>query len=673
MDDLQSIHTLIGDLRTKLARLDDNRRAQVVGQLRDLYYDLRSSPTSDIHIDERYRLLAEISPNPVFLQFEGRFFYVNPNGMKLFEAKQPRDILGRYVIDFVAPEYKAVVAERMRIVNEMRVPTTLVEIKVISLSGRTVDVEATAAPTTIDGKPGAVVILHDISQRKATEEALRKSMERERHHAAELTALMDAVPAMIWISRDPECREMLGNRFGYEFLRMWRGANISKTAPLEQVARQRYRNFKDGVEIPPQQMPMQIAAATGQGQQSHEFDVVFDDGSTYHLFGNVVALFDENGRPTGAVGAYIDVTPIKQAEMDLRKSEERLIDFLESTHDGFYALDHEWRIIYANKRVGEMVNIDSSQLVDRIFWQAWPLYIGSQTESHLRRVMEDRTPVHYQAQGTYSDLWLAISAYPTQDGISIFMSDITDIKRAEEELRQAETLRAEQTMQVEIQRRLMENRERERQEIARDLHDGPIQTLVSAIFNTQLAKDVTKESAAQLEFEQIGLAIKSAVRELREVVNELRPPSLIRFGLAKAISLHIEDFQEKHPEIQMRLDLQHDTNRLPERISLSLFRICQEALNNTIRHANASEILVRSTSDRGRIQLEIRDNGQGFVVPEDLSEQTRSGHYGLAGIQERADSIGAVLEIHSSCETGTVVRVTLVVEDAPNLPAPPIL
>lgn len=669
MDELSYVRALIGELQQRLLSLDDAHREQILGDLCALTDHQWGPHDRSLEYDDRYLMLAEVAPDPVFLQSDGRFTYVNPAAMQMFGAKRPEDILGRPVLDFVPQAYQNQIAERIRIINNSRTPLPLAEEQFLSLDGQIVYVEAVAAPTIVQGKHGAVVILHDITERKAAEEAIRVSAERERTRAAELAALMDAVPAMIWISRDPQCREMIGNRFGYEFLRMWRGANISKTAPLHAVAQQRYRNFKDGVEIPPDQMPMQIAAATGQGQQNHEFDIVFDEGETYHLLGNVVALFDENGRPAGAVGAYIDVTAIKQAELALRKSEERLIDFLESTHDGFYALDREWRIIYANQRVGQMTGANVSQLIGRNFWEAWPRFIGTQTESHLLRTMVDRVPVHYQIRGTYSDLWLAISAYPTQDGISIFMSDITQVKQAEEELHRAEAQRAEQAMQVEIQRRLMENRERERQEIARDLHDGPIQTLVSAIFNTQLAKDVTSDPAVKLEFDQVGLAIKSAVRELREVVNELRPPSLIRFGLGKAMSIHVEDFQEKHPELQLYIDLQPEDERLPEHIALAIFRIFQEALNNILRHAGATEVWVRYTNENKNLLLQVRDNGKGFRVPEDLSELTRSGHYGLAGIQERADSIGAALEIRSAKGEGTILWISLAAEEAGSAPS----
>ncbi|RPI86671.1 MAG: PAS domain S-box protein [Chloroflexi bacterium] len=175
------------------------------------------------------------------------------------------------------------------------------------------------------GKP---VEPHEIDQkvlaRKQAEEALRESEERARSWAAELEALMDAVPAIIWITRDPEAKEMVGNRFGYEFLGMWEGANISKTAPVAELMQQPYRNFKDGVEIPHEDLPMQKAASSGVGTSNYEFDVVFDNGVTKNVLGNVIPLFDQNGKPYGAVGAFLDITERKRIENELRKSETQL-------------------------------------------------------------------------------------------------------------------------------------------------------------------------------------------------------------------------------------------------------------------------------------------------------------------------------------------------------------
>jgi signal transduction histidine kinase len=227
--------------------------------------------------------------------------------------------------------------------------------------------------------------------------------------------------------------------------------------------------------------------------------------------------------------------------------------------------------------------------------------------------------------------------------------DITQQRRLEME-------NMEQVTQMETQRRLLESREQERQEIARDLHDGPIQLLSSTLFSLQMSKEAIQDLQLKADYEQIAANVKSAVQELRAMVNELRPPTSIRFGLANAIRGHAEDFSDKHPELALELDLAEDDSRLPEQVTLNLFRIYQEALNNIIRHAQAAHAWVRFTINDGQPLLEIRDDGEGFTVHANLIDRAQSGHYGLLGMSERAEAIGGKLEISSHPGEGTLIR-----------------
>jgi signal transduction histidine kinase len=213
--------------------------------------------------------------------------------------------------------------------------------------------------------------------------------------------------------------------------------------------------------------------------------------------------------------------------------------------------------------------------------------------------------------------------------------------------------------QAEMQKRLLEFREKERLEMARDLHDGPIQDLSGVLFNIQFVKEVIPDRAIQLEFEQVGLGVQGVIRSLREVTNALRPPSLIRFGLSRAIRVHAEEFGERHPQYALQLDLFDDANQIPEQMSLALYRIYQEALNNIVRHAQASVIHILLSQEEQQVVLEIGDDGCGFAVTSDLVGQTRTGHFGLAGMKERAELIGAALTVSSAAGQGTVVRVTV--------------
>ncbi len=237
-------------------------------------------------------------------------------------------------------------------------------------------------------------------------------------------------------------------------------------------------------------------------------------------------------------------------------------------------------------------------------------------------------------------------------GSVAIVRDITNLIEAQE----AAHARA---IQIELQHRLLEQREQERLQIARDLHDGPVQELTGAIFILRsLPLDQCPPEITQ-KLGDLRTTLQEQIKELRDYAGELRPPALAKFGLAKALQSHLESFQEKNPGIRVRLEASPAGDALPESLSLALFRICQEALTNAAKHGRASEVRIRLAVTRSQVSLEIRDNGGGFVVPADWVELARQGHLGLVGMRERAEAVGGHLEIYS--QPGKNTRLVVVV------------
>jgi signal transduction histidine kinase len=151
--------------------------------------------------------------------------------------------------------------------------------------------------------------------------------------------------------------------------------------------------------------------------------------------------------------------------------------------------------------------------------------------------------------------------------------------------------------------------------------------------------------------------LQSEIDKLRTFTWELRSPVLYKFGLAKAICSYMETFGENHPELTLLVETDVDDGATPQLVRLGLFRIFQEALNNVVAHAHATRVEIQLKQIQDSLQLEITDDGQGFTLPQDWLDLVRGGHFGLAGMQERAEALGSQAEIISHPGGGTQVRV----------------
>jgi PAS domain S-box-containing protein len=237
------------------------------------------------------------------------------------------------------------------------------------------------------------------------------------------------------------------------------------------------------------------------------------------------------------------------------------------------------------------------------------------------------------------------------EGLAVSAFDVTGLRNMEHEMEI-------RNLHLELQRQIMQHREQERVEIARELHDGPLQEMIAFNFGLMEALGIDEKDQRLTRITSLQAAIQSHIRELRLFCSELRPPALAPFGLESAIRSHADTFREKYPAIRLNLDLMHDGKSLNEDLRLSLYRIYQELLNNVVRHSGASELTVRLWLDESEVTLLVEDNGRGFQVPSDWLDAARHGHLGLVGVQERADAIGGSLKIFSTPGRGTTVQVT---------------
>jgi PAS domain S-box-containing protein len=248
------------------------------------------------------------------------------------------------------------------------------------------------------------VVVEDVTERKQLNAELR-------NRNAELEAVLDAVPAAVWIAEDPHCRIIRSNRAAAAMLRLPCNANASKSAPSPE-APQHFRVVKDGVELPPDQLPIQRAAATGEEVRDFEEDIVFDDGTVRHLYGNAAVLRDPSGNLRGAVGAFIDLTEmvaarqilarsrselerivaertreISAANEQLRREKEFTELLLASTTEGVFAFDCELRYTLWNPAMVRISGLGAPQVLGRVATEVLPFLLGTEAEGVMRRVL----------------------------------------------------------------------------------------------------------------------------------------------------------------------------------------------------------------------------------------------------------------------------------------------
>jgi PAS domain S-box-containing protein len=350
---------------------------------------------------------------------------------------------------------------------------------------------------------------------------------------------------------------------------------------------------------------------------------------------------------------------MKDKEVDEMSLESQLMfeGLFEAAPDAIVLTDDEGHILRINRQTELMFGYSRGELLDKPVEVLLPPRFRGRHVTHRsvylaeprqRSMGADLELYGLRKDGSEFPVDIVLSPLQTGDRLFVVtvIRDITERKEMEAEL-------------AEVQRRLTDSLEAERLQVAQELHDGPIQDLYAISYRLAELAPALPDKAGLEQMAAVQAMLQQVLRTLRAISVELRPPTLAPFGLEKAIRSHVEEFQKSHPDLDVQLDLMSDGQALPEPVRLALFRIYQQALNNVVHHAEANSVAIRLGLDPQQVILEIQDNGQGFHVPPRRITLVRQGHLGLAGIAERAESIGGQLDIVSAPGKGTLVRVVV--------------
>ena len=197
----------------------------------------------------------------------------------------------------------------------------------------------------------------------------------------------------------------------------------------------------------------------------------------------------------------------------------------------------------------------------------------------------------------------------------------------------------------------------ERHRLARELHDSVTQAIYSLTLFTEAGLRLMRSGDQQLVLEcltRLDDTSRQALREMRLMLHKLRPPDLEAEGLSGALQQRLNEV-ETRTNVTAQLIVDGDVDDLPEAVEEQLYRIAQEALNNALKHSNASLLTIRITADDEDVALEISDNGCGF----DVGDALLGGGLGLRGLEERVEDLDGELLITSAPGEGTTIAVNV--------------
>jgi PAS domain S-box-containing protein len=474
-----------------------------------------------------------------------------------------------------------------------------------------------------------------------------------------------------------------------------------------------YRDFTSLVHPDDYENIMSAMRGHFQGVYEHyetEYRIKAKSGEYiwFYDFGSVVKK-DANGAPLICTGFVYDITDKKKAEEKLQRSENMLQMVIDNYPGVIFWKDRQCNYLGCNQSFARSVGLKSPAEVVGKTDLDMP-WTSTETHNYIKddiAVMDcAKAKVHIVELLRQSDgqvVWFNTTKLPLRDssdkviGVVGVSNDISTLRLAEQELintnkelafQYAEKERhaaelvvanvelAAQNEEIEkysaelvitnktlvfLASNLQLVHEKERVNLAREIHDGLAQLLVAlkmdiGMYKKKISKtnEAVQPEEVIAKMEQLMMQVDNVNKSARSIMNGLRPEQLELLGFVAAAEVHLCTFEQTHHIKCIFKNAVLDPVIQPDQ-ALALFRILQESLNNVLKHAMATTVTVLLTTIVDKLVMEIRDNGIGF----DINSKSRPDSYGLIGMKERMKLLDGRLDITSKVGEGTMIRVEI--------------
>ncbi len=358
---------------------------------------------------------------------------------------------------------------------------------------------------------------------------------------------------------------------------------------------------------------------------------------------------------------FRDVTEKHVAEQRLHEERETLAAVVNSTNDAIISVDVEGRIKMFNPGAERIFRRTRESMQGQPMDVLLPERFRVAHRQHLRpfagsgaasRMMGLGLVKGLRADGQELDLEGTISQVTVheQQVLIVSLRDVTKRLQVDAEIQQSKAQLSELTQSLMTQEKTLVKR------LAQALHDQLGQTMaaIRMCHETILALqgDTISFGIDRLQA-QMGTLISQAIRQVRQVLIDLRPPLLDEHGLAAALDNELRNRSLTQPHVDISIDVLPEISlmRWPTEVEYAAFMIAREAVENALRHSGASSVSVRLYGSPVSLQLDVVDNGVGIAAGATL----RTGHLGILGMQERAQAIAASVTVGAGVEQGTCV------------------